>query len=118
MKAAMQRRVEEAIAETEAKAAGLCDAHEKKVHFSACGVALNARVAAQQKDLRALTSINALLTQELEELRAHRAAQAAEPGPAENGGALCIFSLNCRDHSSPLCPVAVNAASAEEWNQV
>ena len=91
VKAAMQRRVEEAVAETEAKAAGLRDAREKNVHFSARVVALNARVAAQQKDLRALTTINASLTQELEELRAHRAARPAEPGPAENGGALCIF---------------------------
>ena len=117
VKAAMQRRVEEAVAETEAKAAGLRDAREKNVHFSARVVALNARVAAQQKDLRALTTINASLTQELEELRAHRAARAAEPGPAENGGALCIFTLDCRDCSSLLCPVAVKAASAE-WNRV
>ena len=102
---------------SDAKAAGLRDAREKNVHFSGRGVALNARVATQQKDLCALTSINTSLTQELQELRANRAAQAAEPGPAENGRALCIFSLNCRDPSSPVRPVAVNAASAEEWNQ-
>ncbi len=35
MRAAMQRRVEEAVAEAEARAAGLRDAREKNVHFSA-----------------------------------------------------------------------------------
>jgi hypothetical protein len=46
-------------------------------------VALNARVAAQQKDLRALTAINASLTSELEALRAQRARPAE--APYENG---------------------------------
>ncbi len=80
----MQKRVEEAVAETEAKASGLRDAREKNVHFSARVVALNARVAAQQKDLRNLTAINASLTQELEQLRSHRS-RPAEPAPLENG---------------------------------
>lgn len=84
VKAAMQKRVEEAVAETEAKASGLRDAREKNVHFSARVVALNARVAAQQKDLRNLTAINASLTQELEELRSMRSRPAA-PLPLENG---------------------------------
>ena len=35
VKAAMAARVEEAVAETEAKAAGLREAREKNVHFSA-----------------------------------------------------------------------------------
>ena len=35
VKAAMAKRVEEAVAETEAKASGLRDAREKNVHFSA-----------------------------------------------------------------------------------
>ena len=84
MKAAMQKRVEEAVAETEAKASGLRDAREKNVHFSARVVALNARVAAQQKDLRNLTAINASLTQELEQLRSLRS-RPAEAAPLENG---------------------------------
>ncbi len=86
MKAAMQRRVEEAVAETEAKAGGLRDAREKNVHFSARVVALNARAAQQQKDLRSLTAINAALTQELEELRAHRSRPGDGP-QLENGEA-------------------------------
>ena len=35
VKAAMAKRVEEAVAETESKASGLRDAREKNVHFSA-----------------------------------------------------------------------------------
>ncbi len=35
VKEAMQRRVEEAVAETQTKASGLRDAREKNVHFSA-----------------------------------------------------------------------------------
>lgn len=91
VKAAMQKRVEEAVAETEAKASGLRDAREKNVHFSARVVALNARVAAQQKDLRALTAVNASLTQELEQLRSLRS-RPAEPAPLENGGCFCTHS--------------------------
>ena len=97
MKAAMQKRVEEAVAETEAKASGLRDAREKNVHFSARVVALNARVAAQQKDLRNLTAINASLTQELEQLRSLRS-RPAEPAPLENAVSilriiLCDFTM-------------------------
>ena len=72
VKAAMQKRVEEAVAETEAKASGLRDAREKNVHFSARVVALNARVAQQQKETRHISAINASLTSELEELRVLR----------------------------------------------
>lgn len=68
----MQKRVEEAVAETEAKASGLRDAREKNVHFSARVVALNARVAQQQKETRHISAINASLTSELEELRVLR----------------------------------------------
>ena len=89
----MQKRVEEAVAETEAKASGLRDAREKNVHFSARVVALNARVAAQQKDLRNLTAINASLTQELEQLRSHRS-RPAEPAPLENGTPFCTSVLS------------------------
>ena len=49
MRAAMQSRVEQAVAEAEAKAAALRDAREKNVHFSARVVALNSRVAQLQK---------------------------------------------------------------------
>ena len=35
VKEAMQRRVEEAVSETQTKASGLRDAREKNVHFSA-----------------------------------------------------------------------------------
>ena len=90
VKAAMQKRVEEAVAETEAKAGGLRDAREKNVHFSARVVALNARVAQQQKDIRNLTAINASLTQELEELRSHRL-RAGDGPQLENGD-----SFNCQ----------------------
>ena len=92
MKAAMQRRVEEAVAETEAKAGGLRDAREKNVHFSARVVALNARAAQQQKDLRSLTAINAALTQELEELRSHRS-RAGDVPQLENGESLIVSYL-------------------------
>ena len=92
----MQKRVEEAVAETEAKACGLRDAREKNVHFSARVVALNARVAAQQKDLRNLTAINASLTQELEQMRSHRS-RPAEPVPLENGNALLPISASVED---------------------
>lgn len=51
MRAAMQSRVEQAVAEAEAKAAALRDAREKNVHFSARVVALNSRVAQLQKVL-------------------------------------------------------------------
>lgn len=83
VKTAMQKRVEEAVAETEAKASGLREAREKNVHFSARVVALNARVAQQQKEARHLAAINASLTAELEELRSLRT-RPAEPAP-ENG---------------------------------
>ncbi|BDA45618.1 Myosin-17 [Coccomyxa sp. Obi] len=83
VKAAMQKRVEEAVAETEAKASGLREAREKNVHFSARVVALNARVAQQQKEARHLAAINASLTTELEELRSLRT-RPAEPAH-ENG---------------------------------
>lgn len=104
MKTAMQKRVEEAVAETEAKASGLRDAREKNVHFSARVVALNARVAAQQKDLRNLTAINASLTQELEQMRSLRS-RPAEPAPLENGES--FESKERRSHGGnrgrPLC---------------
>ena len=96
VKAAMQRRVEEAVAETEAKAGGLRDARENNVHFSARVVALNARAAQQQKDLRSLTAINAALTQELEELRAHRS-RAGDGPQLENGESLIV---SCLSHSA------------------
>jgi hypothetical protein len=83
VKAAMQKRVEEAVAETEAKASGLREAREKNVHFSARVVALNARVAQQQKEARHLAAINASLTAELEEQRSLRS-RPVDPGH-ENG---------------------------------
>ncbi|EIE22795.1 hypothetical protein COCSUDRAFT_47698 [Coccomyxa subellipsoidea C-169] len=83
VKAAMQKRVEEAVAETEAKASGLREAREKNVHFSARVVALNARVAQQQKEARNLAAINASLTAELEEQRSLRS-RPADPAH-ENG---------------------------------
>ena len=100
VKAAMQKRVEEAVAETEAKASGLRDAREKNVHFSARVVALNARVAAQQKDLRNLTAINASLTQELEQMRSHRS-RPTEPVPLENGTPLLSNQCLCRRYMPP-----------------
>ena len=116
MKAAMQRRVEEAVAETEAKAGGLRDAREKNVHFSARVVALNARAAQQQKDLRSLTAINAALTQELEELRSHRSRVGDGP-QLENGespllpssGTPCLAPLHTATHARG--PSMVSAGS-------
>ena len=61
------------------------------MHFSARVVALNARAAQQQKDIRSLTAINAALTQELEELRAHRSR--AADGPALENGELLYGHL-------------------------
>ena len=87
VKAAMQRRVEAAVAETEAKAAGLRDAREKNVHFSARVVALNSRVATLQRSAREAAAREASLVQQLEAMKADRAAaEAASPGaPLENG---------------------------------
>lgn len=82
MKAAMQRRVEEAVAEAEAKAAGLRDAREKNVHFSARVVALNSRVAQLQKQLREAAAREKELAAELELKRG-----GGMELPLENGGA-------------------------------
>lgn len=82
VKAAMQRRVEEAVAEAEAKAAGLRDAREKNVHFSARVVALNSRVAQLQKQLREAAAREKELAAELELKRG-----GGMELPLENGGA-------------------------------
>ena len=89
---AMHRRVDEAVAEAEAKAAGLRDAREKNVHFSARVVALNSRVAALQKAAREGAGREREMAAELEAMRCALAASHGTPRSpraglaAENGG--------------------------------
>jgi hypothetical protein len=92
----MQRRVEEAVAEAEQKAAGLRDAREKNVHFSARVVALNSRVAQLQKQLREAAAREKELATELDSKRGG-AGEPVENGEVPGSGPglphLCHSSL-------------------------
>jgi len=89
VRAAMQARLEAAVAEADARAGALRDAREKNVHFSARVVALNSRVAALQKAGREAAGREAALAADVERLQHARRAAAAGAGepaaPAENG---------------------------------
>ena len=51
MQQAMQKRVEDAVADAKAQSATLRESREKNVHFSARVVALNSRVAQLTKQV-------------------------------------------------------------------
>ncbi len=89
VRAAMQARLEEAVAETEAKAGALRDAREKNVHFSARVVALNSRVAQLQKATREAAQREAALAADVERLQQARraSANAGETSAAAENGA-------------------------------
>ena len=95
VKAAMQRRVEEAVAETEAKATTLRDAREKNVHLSARVVALNSRQAQLSKQLADARAREKGLLSEMESTRSmSKAAQTQQRvSPRQNGA--CSVRLVC-----------------------